>query len=162
MAREVFVKFVHHPGTSAQPFLGPALKFGEKALKRLIPQAVTKVMNDPSAKNKRVATLKRELTEELDRAVRVAALATQASAIKRTPVASGRLRQSINIQKRDIMFYTVGTNVKYARWVEEGTRPHIIRVKNKKALHFFMKDSTGAKQRRKITRLTKQAKKKKR
>jgi HK97 gp10 family phage protein len=55
------------------------------------------------------------------------------------PVDTGRLRASLKIQKK-LTFrgptYTVYTNVKYAPYVENGTRPHKIRPKTKKALKF--------------------------
>jgi hypothetical protein len=55
------------------------------------------------------------------------------------PVDTGRLRGSLKIQKK-LTFrgptYTVYTNVKYAPYVENGTPPHKIRPKTKKALKF--------------------------
>lgn len=43
-------------------------------------------------------------------------------AVKNAPVDSGRLRQSISVQKMNEGAYRVGTNVEYALWVEFGTR----------------------------------------
>lgn len=55
------------------------------------------------------------------------------------PVRTGRLRAS---GKMDLKITTSGPSgsvtftVKYAQWVHDGTRPHIIRAKNKKVLKF--------------------------
>lgn len=55
------------------------------------------------------------------------------------PVRTGRLRAS---GKMDLRVTTNGPTgsvtftVKYAQWVHDGTRPHIIRAKNKKVLKF--------------------------
>lgn len=43
-------------------------------------------------------------------------------AISAAPVDTGRLRQSISVQKVDEGHYRVGTNVEYAPMVEFGTR----------------------------------------
>lgn len=63
----------------------------------------------------------------------------QARAKVLAPVNSGRLRGSIKI-KRGISLrgpkQTVYTNVEYAPYVENGTRPHVIRPRTKKALRF--------------------------
>lgn len=50
-------------------------------------------------------------------------------------VDTGRLRNSIN-SKITMYEGIVSTNVKYARYVEEGTKPHIIKPKNKKFLYW--------------------------
>ena len=51
-------------------------------------------------------------------------------------VKTGHLRRGIttDIGNMEVTVHT--SNVKYARLVEEGTRPHIIRAKNKKALYW--------------------------
>lgn len=43
-------------------------------------------------------------------------------AVAAAPVDTGRLRQSIGLQKRGEGHYRVGTNVEYAPYVEYGTR----------------------------------------
>jgi len=43
---------------------------------------------------------------------------------KNAPVASGHLRQDIDIIEREDNTITVGTNLKYASFVEFGTDPH--------------------------------------
>lgn len=136
-----FFKFVKHPGTPAQPFLQPALAIAGEALKLQLQRFFKK--------NKNLKGLTKEKLETgLDEAVRLAAFVGLASAQKKTPVNSGRLRQSLNIQKRSKFFYTIGTNVKYARWVEEGTKPHIIRVRKARALAFYWDKLPRAKRRR--------------
>ena len=52
------------------------------------------------------------------------------------PVDNGRLRASIVMEERGDSF-VIGTNVEYAKYVELGTAPHIIRPKNKKALYWY-------------------------
>ena len=130
-------KSVNHPGTKAQPFLRPALAFGRVILRTNVPLAVQRAFKkDPSG-----ATLQ----EELDKVVKSAAFAVQAAAVRRCPVDKGLLRQSINVVRRGELFYTVGTNVKYGKWVEEGTDAHVIRPKNKKALAFGTRRTSNRK-----------------
>lgn len=56
------------------------------------------------------------------------------------PVDTGRLRASIRIESRRTLtlrtIYTIGSDVSYAPYVNDGTRPHKIRPKTKKALRF--------------------------
>lgn len=56
------------------------------------------------------------------------------------PVDTGRLRASIRIESRRTLtlrtIYTIGSDVFYAPYVNDGTRPHKIRPKTKKALKF--------------------------
>ena len=51
-------------------------------------------------------------------------------------VKTGHLRRGIttNVGNMEVTVHT--SNIKYARGVEEGTRPHTIRAKNKKALYW--------------------------
>jgi hypothetical protein len=54
-------------------------------------------------------------------------------------VRTGRLRSSITHQlSRDErgLVVRIGSNVEYARFVEEGTQPHRIEARRKKALHW--------------------------
>jgi HK97 gp10 family phage protein len=58
------------------------------------------------------------------------------------PVDTGRLRDSIKaepVKTTGIFHMTSGVvaTAPYARYVHEGTRPHIIRARNAKALHFY-------------------------
>lgn len=55
------------------------------------------------------------------------------------PVRTGRLRASGKMDLRVTQNGPTGSvtfTVKYAQWVHDGTRPHIIRAKNKKVLRF--------------------------
>jgi hypothetical protein len=56
------------------------------------------------------------------------------------PVDTGRLRASIRVERRSTFGlrqrWTVGSDVDYATMVNDGTRPHIIRPKQAKALRF--------------------------
>jgi len=54
----------------------------------------------------------------------------------RVPVRTGRLRQSIQVRVQP-NGVTVGPDTPYAGYVEFGTKPHVIKARNKKALAFF-------------------------
>ncbi len=58
------------------------------------------------------------------------------------PVDTGRLRASIRIESRRTLalrtVYTIGSDVEYAPYVNDGTRPHIIRPKRAQALRFVI------------------------
>ena len=51
-------------------------------------------------------------------------------------VKTGHLRRNIATQVGNMEVAVHTSNIKYARGVEEGTRPHTIRAKNKKALYW--------------------------
>ena len=51
-------------------------------------------------------------------------------------VKTGHLRRGITTDVGNMEVTVHTSNIKYARGVEEGTRPHIIRTKNKKALYW--------------------------
>ena len=51
-------------------------------------------------------------------------------------VKTGHLRRGITTDVGNMEVTVHTSNIKYARGVEEGTRPHIIRAKNKKALYW--------------------------
>lgn len=125
-----FFRFVVHPGTRKQPFLRPGAEFGVNLMVVLLKKYFQK--------NKKVKGLTREkLRADLADIVKKSAFAAVGSAQKKAPVDTGRLRQSINAQQRTPFFWTIGTNVKYARWVEEGTNPHVIRARKARALAFY-------------------------
>lgn len=56
------------------------------------------------------------------------------------PVDTGRLRASIRMESRRTFTFktvwTIGSDVEYAPYVNDGTRPHVIRPRTKKALRF--------------------------
>ena len=51
-------------------------------------------------------------------------------------VRTGHLRHGIATDVGNLEVTVHTSNIKYARMVEEGTRPHIIRAKNKRALYW--------------------------
>ena len=51
-------------------------------------------------------------------------------------VKTGHLRRGITTDVGNMEVTVHTSNIKYARGVEEGTRPHVIRAKNKKALYW--------------------------
>ena len=78
-------------------------------------------------------------TNNVRDAVRTSTLNVESNAKKNLTnnksVDTGLLRNSIN-SKISTFEGVVSTNTKYARIVEEGSRPHIIRPKKKKALYW--------------------------
>ena len=69
----------------------------------------------------------------LARGLAAAAIHLQGEVKERTPTRTGQLRASIT-KKGSGLRYEVGTRVKYARYVEEDTRPHEILPRTKQAL----------------------------
>jgi len=89
---------------------------------RLNPREVQATVNDLARKD----------------ALRVARLVESRAKVL-APVDTGRLRASIKITRKLTIRgvgYAVGTDVEYATYVENGTRPHKIRPKAKQALRF--------------------------
>lgn len=128
---EVFARRVNHPGTKPQPYLGPAVEQGEGILRNRVAKAIGKLVKLNT------------LDARLDKAVFETALAVQRIAQRNAPVDTGRLKGSLspaNVRKVGLFHYQVGTNVRYARMVEEGTRRHPIFPKNAKVLRFEVKD----------------------
>lgn len=130
MAQVIFARRVNHPGTKAQPFLRPAWEKGQVILKDRVAQAIGKLVKLDT------------LFARLDVAVFQTALAVQRMAQQNAPVASGRLKGSLSqaaVRKVAELHYVVGTNVRYARMVEEGTKGHPIFPKTAKVLRFVVK-----------------------
>lgn len=79
-----------------------------------------------------------KMTQEINRAIQTTVRTLERNIKKEAPVnkqtGGGTLRQSIRSEVTGIASGKVEANAKYASAVETGTRPHIIRVKNKKAL----------------------------
>lgn len=74
-----------------------------------------------------------------DRDAKRVARLVEARAKVLAPVDTGRLRASIRTTRKLTArgpTYQVSTNVEYAPYVENGTRPHIIRPRRAKALAF--------------------------
>lgn len=84
------------------------------------------------------------ITKGLDEAVGKTGITIQAAAMKEAPVNKGQgggkggrggnLRQSITFKKLGIASGVVEVGSEYGVYVHEGTRPHVIEVKNKKIL----------------------------
>ena len=60
----------------------------------------------------------------------------EAKAKGSVPVDTGHLRRGITTKIGDMEVIVHTSNIKYARGVEFGTRPHLIKPKNKKALYW--------------------------
>lgn len=79
------------------------------------------------------------MSDEVKRAVERTRIDVQNEARRRARVDTGRLRSSIVSRAETsgrAVGYVVGTNVKYAADVENGTDPHVIVPKDKKALYW--------------------------
>jgi len=79
-----------------------------------------------------------EMTHKIETAIKSGALILQNEAKKKTPYRTGTLRRSIHIEtlkkSGSDVEVAVGTDVSYAKSVEFGSGPRIIRPKTKKAL----------------------------
>jgi len=99
-------------GTPAKPYLVPSgpvgLKAGLASFKRSI--ATLRTLS-PSA-----------IERAAHEAARSAAFAALDNARRKVPKATRTLFRSLNVRQIGPLSYSVGTNVKYARYVEEGTR----------------------------------------
>ena len=84
--------------------------------------------------------LSEESKDNVQKAVKKSAFNIESQAKKNLAsnksVVTGHLRRSIATKIGDMEVTVHTSNVKYARGVEEGTRSHIIRPKNKKALYW--------------------------
>jgi hypothetical protein len=133
--KDVVVKRVKpymHPGMAARPFLRPALKDSRKLIIRKIKAAARRV------------TSANVLIQRIDRAVFAGAQLVKINAQKLAPKDTGRLRGSINVRKRGMMYYTIGTNVFYAPYQEFGVKPYKhpgVKPRTKKALAWNVKGS---------------------
>jgi phage gpG-like protein len=121
-----FFRFVMHPGAPAKPFMAPALEVGRSVMLTRLPLALAKAPLDRA-----------DLEKRISKVVRQAAFAAQAAAQRLAPADTGRLRSSINVNMVTPILATVGTNVEYARAVEFGSKPHLIRPKQARMLAFY-------------------------
>ena len=78
----------------------------------------------------------KNIETDIARKIGKVALLTQAEVKKNTPVITGRLRNSIVAVNRGSAEWVVGTNLKYAQYVELGVKPFTITPKNKQALYW--------------------------
>jgi len=77
---------------------------------------------------------KAEIVQELDRTALAIESGAKRNLTRNGSVDTGRLRSSVVRQATGEYQRTTGTNVEYAAGVEFGTRAHVIRPKNAKAL----------------------------
>lgn len=88
------------------------------------------------------ALLHREMRRGVDRAARLAAEAAERKAREVAPVRTGNLRGSVSHRPAtgsdSVARHDVIASAKYASFVSEGTRPHLIVARRKRALHFFV------------------------
>ena len=87
-----------------------------------------------------VIKLSDEVEEDVKKVVKNSAFNIEKNAksnlTKNKSVATGHLRRGISTDIKGLGATIHTSNIKYARGVEEGTRSHIIRPKNKKALYW--------------------------
>ena len=77
-----------------------------------------------------------EIKNDVRKVVKNSAFNIEKNAKSSASVKTGHLRRSISTKMGDMEATIHTSNLKYAPMVEFGTRPHIIRAKNKKALYW--------------------------
>ena len=77
-----------------------------------------------------------EIKDDIREVVKNSAFNIERNAKSSASVKTGHLRRSISTKMGDMEATIHTSNLKYAPMVEFGTRPHIIRAKNKKALYW--------------------------
>ena len=77
-----------------------------------------------------------EIKDDVRKVVKNSAFNIERNAKSSASVKTGHLRRSISTKIGDMEATIHTSNLKYAPMVEFGTRPHIIRAKNKKALYW--------------------------
>ena len=126
----VFFKKVRLAAAKPKPFLKPGGAVGRRVMVAELKRGISTMSGKKSLSSANVEGV-------ASKAVRVGAFAAQQAAQRKAPVRKGRLRASINARQRTKFLWTVGTNVVYGRWVEEGRRGGtVIRPKRAKALRF--------------------------
>nr|DAS93848.1 MAG TPA: Minor capsid protein [Caudoviricetes sp.] len=94
---------------------------------------------DSSALNKfsvEVGKLSDEIKDDVRKVVKNSAFNIERNAKSSVNVKTGHLKRSISTKMGDMEATIHTSNLKYAPAVEFGTRAHIIRAKNKKALYW--------------------------
>ena len=94
---------------------------------------------DSSALNKfsvEVGKLSDEIKDDVRKVVKNSAFNIERNAKSSVSVKTGHLKRSISTKMGDMEATIHTSNLKYAPAVEFGTRAHIIRAKNKKALYW--------------------------
>ena len=77
-----------------------------------------------------------EIKNDVRKVVKNSAFNIERNAKSSASVKTGHLRRSISTKMGDMEATIHTSNLKYAPMVEFGTRPHMIRAKNKKALYW--------------------------
>ena len=77
-----------------------------------------------------------EIKNDVRKVVKNSAFNIERNAKSSASVKTGHLKRSISTKMGDMEATIHTSNLKYAPMVEFGTRPHIIRAKNKKALYW--------------------------
>ena len=77
-----------------------------------------------------------EIKDDVRKVVKNSAFNIERNAKSSASVKTGHLRRSISTKMGDMEATIHTSNLKYAPMVEFGTKPHIIRAKNKKALYW--------------------------
>lgn len=72
--------------------------------------------------------------KDLNRIIGRVALRVQADIKQNAPVVTGRFKNSIQVENPAPLVWTVYSDVEYSKYLELGTKPHVIEAKNKKAL----------------------------
>ena len=83
-----------------------------------------------------VGRMSNEIEEDVKKVVKNSAFNIERNAKSSASVKTGHLRRSISTKMGDMEATIHTSNLKYAPMVEFGTKPHIIRAKNKKALYW--------------------------
>lgn len=108
----VFFRSVRLGPAKPQPYLKPGLKVGRRVMLKALQSAVATLRS----------TNPRTVRQAMSKAARIGGFATLAAAQKEAPKDTGRLRSSLNLREVSAFQYTVGTNLSYARPVEEGRK----------------------------------------
>lgn len=129
----VFFKKVSHPGVKPRPFLKPGKERATEFMNQFMGKTLTATINKGQ-----------NLPDAVDKFVELAAKVGRETAEKLAPFITGKLAGSVNVKKISQGVYSVGTNVFYAEFVEEGTglfgykgQRYLIRPVNKKVLAFL-------------------------
>lgn len=128
----VFFTRVRQGAAKAKPYLRPGAQVGRRAMLAAIQSSIaTLKTTDP-----------RVIRRQLARSARIGGLAGLAAAQKLVPKDTGHLRNTLNVRARGEFLYTVGTNVVYARPVEEGRKGgKLIEPVRAKALRFHWRNA---------------------
>lgn len=126
----VFFRRVIQGAAKARPFLKPAGEVGRREMMAALRRGIATMSGKGALDEKSLTNLAAEAT-------RVGAFAALVAAQRKAPVDKGRLRASLNARMRALTYWTVGTNMVYAYWVEKGRRGgKVIRPKRARVLAF--------------------------